>query len=171
MDRLHLNFVGMIGITILFLIGCQQSEINQVKNCYMKQAGRWVVCDQQHHYTFWYPSWIEEGSQVTKDVEVYTYDSPQTCSPSITGASKTEELSSINGKVEWGRVDVWEKFRGGDIPDWEHVFCKKEGTPPPREVYAFCTQNNGNTVVICIDQMKDNPALARQVFESFRWTD
>ena len=37
--------------------------------------------------------------------------------------------------------------------------------------YAFCAEKNGKAVAICIQQMTDDEAMAKQIFESFRWTD
>jgi hypothetical protein len=36
--------------------------------------------------------------------------------------------------------------------------------------YAMCSEKDGKTVVICISQMKDDPEMAKQIFETFRWT-
>lgn len=37
--------------------------------------------------------------------------------------------------------------------------------------YAFCAEKGGKAVAICIQQMTDDEAMAKQIFESFRWTD
>lgn len=37
--------------------------------------------------------------------------------------------------------------------------------------YALCSEKNGKTVVICISQVTDDPDLAEQIFETFRWTE
>lgn len=93
------------------------------------------------------------------------------CSPSLTGASQTENIEGTNGNSIWGKVDVWENFGEGDIPDWENVVCKKDGIPPPSEVYALCSEKDGKRVLICISQMTDNPGLAEEMFRTFRWGD
>jgi hypothetical protein len=35
--------------------------------------------------------------------------------------------------------------------------------------YALCSEKDGKTVLICISQVTDNPDLAKQIFETFRW--
>ena len=100
------------------------------------------------------------------------------CSPSITGASRTSPLETTPGKTNWGRVDAY------DTPeslDREPVLCS-----PPKvswlidaegnaklesSAYALCSEKDGKTVVICIGQMTDNPEMAKQIFETFRWVE
>lgn len=36
--------------------------------------------------------------------------------------------------------------------------------------FALCSEGNGKTVLVCITQMTDNPDLAKEIFETFRWT-
>ncbi len=36
--------------------------------------------------------------------------------------------------------------------------------------YALCSHKDGKTVVICISQMTQNEPLAKQIFDTFRWT-
>jgi len=104
------------------------------------------------------------------DVSIHMYPSISSrCSPSITGALQTENIAGTDGQTGWGRVDVWEEMEGGDLPDWQHVLCTKDGTPPPEEVYVLCSEKDGKTVVICLNEMTDNPSLAEQIFFTFRW--
>ena len=114
-------------------------------------------------------------------IHVYPPESirtPSSCSPSITGASRTSPLETTSGKTNWGRVDAY------DTPeslDREPVLCS-----PPKvswlidaegnaklesSAYALCSEKDGKTVVICIGQMTDNPEMAKQIFETFRWTE
>lgn len=37
--------------------------------------------------------------------------------------------------------------------------------------YAFCAEKDGKAVAICIQQMTDDEDMAREIFESFDWTD
>ncbi len=37
--------------------------------------------------------------------------------------------------------------------------------------YAFCAEKDGKAVAICIQQMTDDEEMARQIFESFHWTE
>ncbi len=38
-------------------------------------------------------------------------------------------------------------------------------------MYAFCSQKDSKTVVICFSQMTDNPELAEEIFKTFRWRE
>ncbi len=106
------------------------------------------------------------------DTAIYLYhlnDLP--CSSSTTGTSKTTNLDISEIHTIWGRVDVWEQWTDGNIPDWENVVCTKDGIPKPAEVYMLCSQKNEKTVIICIRQMTDNPELAEEIFRTFKWTE
>ena len=37
--------------------------------------------------------------------------------------------------------------------------------------YAFCSEHAGKQVTICISQQTDNPKLANEIFDSFKWTE
>lgn len=94
--------------------------------------------------------------------------SSSNCSPQLTGASITQSISKDSS---WGKVDFFEQYAGesGTI-DYEGMrpFCAGPSESPHR--YALCSQKNGKTVVICIEQMTDNPDLAEEIFSTFRWT-
>lgn len=105
-------------------------------------------------------------------IQSYDHLAPAHCNESITGASVTSEIQNANGKAAWGRVDAWDGYgrEGWEWPDnWQDIKCSKEGTPPPASVYALCAEKNGNSVIICINEMTDNPQLAKEIFETFRW--
>ncbi len=131
----------------------------------------------------------------------------ESCSPSITGASKTSSLNEAEG--EWGKVDFWDDSEAvyklyiqaddpsipqtiplcsppfpHDILDRQYVECTGDEKINCQNVqrqyeidhglysaYAFCSQKNGKTVLICISQMTDNPGLAEEIFRTFRWVD
>ena len=91
-------------------------------------------------------------------------------------------LPETGGETNWGRVDMWDT--GG-------LAYERYGTelcPPPTQKYAeqsdrsqgkridgsqsyvLCSQKAEKTVVICIAQVKDSPEMAKNIFETFRWT-
>lgn len=85
---------------------------------------------------------------------------------------------NILGQSNWGRVDFWDTY-GSEQGLIELPVC----TPPKimdhhsvpldttkNTAYAFCSEKDGKAVVICIQQNTDNPALAEEVFRSFKWT-
>ena len=94
------------------------------------------------------------------------------CSRHITGASQTKSLPKADGMAAWGRVDYWDnhELEGWEYQEWNDVVCTYAGNPGPKAVYALCSEKDDKTIVICINQMSDNPSLAKQIFETFRWT-
>ncbi len=113
------------------------------------------------YFYFGYPS---NGANGMRAIELHELHSP--CSPSLTGASQTEPLIISNGKAGWGRADIWELSKQeGYMFDTSNMKC---GAAP--HAYAFCSENDGKTVVICISQMTDNREQAKEIFETFRWT-
>lgn len=99
------------------------------------------------------------------------------CSQPLTGVSNTINLQD----GLWGKVDAFDAYLA-DFPPDTQPRCR----PPILEwsasedrgiqrmsndaAYAFCAEKNGKTVLICIEQQTDNPALAEEIFKTFRWT-
>ncbi len=121
-------------------------------------------------------------TSVTGDVLISFIADSSPCSPSLTGVSQTTDLPGTGGKTVWGRFADAEMMAVNAYPD---QLCHG---PPPSEkcadrhepfqfcddgsrTYALCSEKAGKTVVICISQQTDNPALAKQIFETFRWTE
>jgi hypothetical protein len=105
------------------------------------------------------------------DLSVYIYPEVNgACSVSITGSSKMSKFKDYSEKIQWGKVDVWEqrKIEGWEAPyPLSKVLCQ-ESMP---HTYILCSEKNSETVVICLNQITDNPDLAKQIFETFRWTE
>ncbi len=82
------------------------------------------------------------------------------------GVSDPMVSSSASAAViMYGRVDFWEITKGDfDLKDRPTCF------PAGGTSYALCSEHAGKQVLICISQVTDNPALAKQIFDSFRWT-
>ena len=110
------------------------------------------------------------------------------CSPSspsppsfYAGPREATALESANGDASWWRFTDTEMTSANVEPD---QLCKPpaptgkcvnrkpfEYCDDGRRVYALCSEKDGKTVVICISQMKDDPELAKQIFETFKWTE
>ncbi len=106
-------------------------------------------------------------------IEIYPPESISTlsaCSPSKLGISQINALPSTSGKAEWGKVDYWDKLVKGEPMDLD-VICTNYGIPHIPYIYGFCSEKDKRTVVICVNEMQDNPELAKQIFETFRWTN
>jgi hypothetical protein len=121
--------------------------------------------------------------RISTDYSVHIYpDHPASCSPSLIGTADLEEFSGTNGKVVWGRIGVTNVY-----DDYDDAVCAPPIAYPStseekdaawkgefrteRAAYALCSEKDGKTVVICISQMRDDPALAKEIFETFRWND
>ncbi len=105
------------------------------------------------------------------DIDIF-HEVNADCLPNITGALETKPISS-NGA--WGEVTG---FRSPADPETPEAYCMPQylfmGTTRKQGIannYAFCSIKDNKTVVICIDQTKDDPEMAKQIFESFRWTE
>lgn len=58
--------------------------------------------------------------------------------------------------------------------EWENCPQKQRDYEVAHDMYsayAFCAEKDGKAVAICIQQMTDDEDMAREIFESFRWTD
>jgi hypothetical protein len=104
------------------------------------------------------------------DMSMEKAESGSTCTAALTGASELVQLDNSAEKIQWGRVDFFEKYGGDGWIDYDgpRPLCAQPAEAVQR--YALCSEKGGKTVVICIYQMKDNPELAKKVFETFRWT-
>ena len=90
------------------------------------------------------------------------------CSGSLLGASHMQPLAQTQGS--WGEVDFYSQYGSEEgLIDYEgeRPLCAKPSSAHFR--YAFCSEKNNSTIVICILQVKDNRDIARQIFETFRW--
>ena len=111
---------------------------------------------------------IDDG----KDSYVDLYHLDSNCSPTTLGVSKPKDVSAADTKTLWGKVDFWKIYGGaqGYIDyDGPHPLCH-EGNSENGAAYAFCSEKDGKTVLICISQVSDNPNIANQIFDSFKWT-
>ena len=76
-------------------------------------------------------------------------------------------LQGKKDTTKWGKFD-WQHQR--DLPIGEgYFYCMP--SEPLNSLYVLCSEKDNKTVLICISQVTDNPDLAKQIFETFRWTD
>lgn len=57
---------------------------------------------------------------------------------------------------------------GLDCQERWRAYEKEHGL---RAGYALCSQRGDKTVVICLQQMKDDPKQAEEIFSTFRWIE
>ncbi len=82
---------------------------------------------------------------------------------------KKQENNSI---ILWGKVSGF----SGSV-DFKEPHCALEtgfgsrvdGTERFTTSYALCSEKDEKAIFICIMQVTDNPALAEQIFSTFRW--
>ena len=97
------------------------------------------------------------------DISIEIYSSSINGCKNI-GASKVLNIGDEN-KI-WGKVDFFDMYGNdheGPAPD-----CRPfvNGS-----AYVMCSEKNGKQVIICVSQATDNPEMAKQIFESFKWLD
>jgi hypothetical protein len=193
MGRLQKIIGGFL--TALFLIACDKT-IEKNAACYAASKDTTVACDLHRGYTYKQPAWIFQTAWQERSVDVTSYSfplqetelenfkrnfpespylskSPPICSSLLTGSSQLDVARRDDGSVTmWGRVDAWDRMReeGWESPQIDSVLCNINGISQPVSIYAFCAQKDDRTVVICVNEMRDNPNLAEDIFKSFRWT-
>jgi hypothetical protein len=122
--------------------------------------------------------------RTTDDFSVHIYPSLSSeCTPSLTGASEMQPLPGTGGDTQWGRFSDTDMTFGGGYPN---ALCRPPMTNSPKcsknkepfifcddgsRTYALCSEKDGKTVVICLSQMTDDPAMAEEIFSTFRWTE
>lgn len=89
-----------------------------------------------------------------------------TCTPSTIGSTEATKIDDPNSLK--GKVDFFEKYSAGDMPPDFADLCRP---PVSGAAYAFCSEKENKTVLICISQITDNPQLAEDIFKTFRWTE
>lgn len=158
------------------LIGCTSNSV-------IDESTNNKKCDEDFSYCINLPadmeksSWGETVGRSGAKVDhiasnEYSFNDPQssilevynTISCPLLGVSKPENLNGAS----WGKVDFWSnREHVMDIQN-EYPFCRPAGGQTGVG-YAFCAEKDGKAVAICIQQMTDNPELAKEIFESFKW--
>lgn len=198
MDKRLIYIIGILSIGLL--VGCTKS-VTSLTNCPDESVASIVNCDLERGYTLTYPPWLIEQDWQEREANMTIYAHPLThdeiaqfeeykiaipelenCSPDITGVppEDMQALPAANGDASWGKVNHREIDVHGMYP---FSLCK----PPVLHTdgpdywageayegagaYALCGEHNGKTVFICISQQTANPALAEEIFSTFRWLD
>jgi hypothetical protein len=174
--------LSLLGCSLLLLGSCvgtkkQISTDDNNRQAYVSPLGYTITAPlgfghagmdpSGQYYYFGYPDNDETGLSL---IEMHE-ENPTSCSPELTGASKVSSLSDGKEKIEWGRVDFFEKYGGNGWIDYDGTrpLCAQPDSAVQR--YTLCSEKGGKTIVVCIYQMKDDPELAKKIFETFRWTE
>lgn len=148
------------------LIHSQSYINNYVGYSFVVPTGFADTKDDDEGMYFGYSSTSEYGH-----FYVQSYDALQSkaCNSQLTGASKMELLNSDLANQIWGKVDFYDLYWTGDFPQGFEDLCRP--MLDPGAAYVLCAERNGKTVLICVSQAKDDPDMAKQIFESFRWAE
>ncbi len=67
-----------------------------------------------------------------------------------------------------GKVPRDEAEEEGACGQWRRDYELEHGL---YSAYALCSEKDGKTVVICLSQVIDDPKMAEEIFNTFRWTE
>jgi hypothetical protein len=175
--------IFILGLGCIFIVGCESA--NQLTTTSSSSSA-------SSHYSNFFDIKIPEAvtHQYIRDDESVAYTTfeapaneyksndyslvvypPQSlpadfaCTESNIGVSKAENFTAINSKTILGKVT----FTGYDYPP-NFIKCSSL-YGDNAATYAFCSEKDEKRVVICVSQMTDNPTLAKEIFETFRWTE
>lgn len=100
------------------------------------------------------------------------------CEPGYIGNSKVNKFEKDNEKSIWAKMEMLSTYDRPpsslcaiNAPDCTQRELFEGTCKTKTATYAFCSVKEDKEVAICIQQMTDNQELAKQIFESFRWTD
>lgn len=145
-------------------------------------TGEWITfVDDTSNFIIAYPADYPEGHpSFMSDMQIDR--SVPSCSASITGVSESESLSRANDKTIWGKVDAFDAPNPDFPPDtqprcrppvlkWDYDISRGGVIRLSNDAaYALCSEKDDKTVLVCLSQVTDNPALAEKIFSTFRWT-
>lgn len=181
-------------VLLLAITGCSEATTFKVNNK-QSELSIWDHFSLSTNYKFQEKILRDNGSlayttyntstteKKITDFAVHLYPSlQQSCTLTLIGASQT----NVMGVGQWGKVDYYNTLFHDPEPEEEppcrppkRVVCNADESycSPniPKEersaAYAFCADKDGKSVLICVAQMTDNPDQAKQIFETFRWTE
>lgn len=176
--------ITSLAAIFLFSVSCTGNKINNFQ-LYESPIGFQMevplgfkyseLAPSKKYYYFGYPKGNHTGLSTIEfynSLDFSKLNDFSNCSAEILGVSFPLTLNNKN--TLWGKMDFY-KDRG--MEGWEPssdeslLVCHGGGMNPPESVYAFCSEHDDKTVVICISQMTDNEAQAKEIFETFRWTE
>lgn len=161
-----------LSIAIFSLVSCEkprekESKIPEGYHLYESSEGYSTAVPQEYsfaenapskdYYYFGYPKSNKLGLGTVEFRKV----------PSCDRMGVTKPDSKMQGpiKILLGKIDFFEKY-GHDYEPTREPYCRPYESGAG---YSLCSQHNGKTVLICISQRVDNPALAEEIFKTFRW--
>jgi hypothetical protein len=183
----HTLKIFIFGSLCILFGSCYKTEVRSVpvpKNYFLYQSGDGYSISVPLGYKYSEPApsgkYYYFGYPANNAVNLSTiefYVDSSTCSPSRLGNLQAQSSNTNGTRSIWAKMlllDAYDRFQDTfcqpftpDCTDRQLFEGKCKSTAA---TYAFCSQKDGTTVAICINQMTDNPALAQQIFETFRWT-
>lgn len=97
------------------------------------------------------------------DIAIELYENEESCSEDLLGIWHPQKWEK-GVQAIWGRVDYFDTQ-----PDYvREPLCRPFVNG---EAYGFCAEKGEVTAVVCIAQATDNPQLAEDIFNTFKWTE
>lgn len=101
------------------------------------------------------------------DFSIWIFPKAQSCTS--LGIDEIQSANIDSDEAQWGKVKDYDMYDDLLDPDCR-IMPTEKGIKPKGTAYAFCAEKNNKMVIICIKQMTDDEAMAKEIFESFRWT-
>lgn len=190
MGPLRTNFYSEIalGLGLLALSGCSQMQDvprYQEKYTYMNSFSNFQLeIPKDYKHTTVDDEGVFFGYDKNEgdfSIQVYTPEGSRdtkACDAMSTGSRQVTSIEKVGNETFYARVPIMNMYdrvlnlycpEATDGCTQEQVFdgtCKTQAA-----MYAFCSESRGKAVVMCIHQQTDNPQLAEEIFNTFRWTD
>lgn len=189
------KLVVLILSFIFFLQACGMNQVNSSSSVEGSLNNYKKIIHETYLYEIAVPDGTDEryftteydSSYITKEIAfnvnrgaAHIFHSSPSCSPEVMGYPEiTAEIKEDGAQTIWGKV--YDDRGMGNTPSLE-ALCDYPPSPPGCSsigencddgtgAYAFCSEKNDKRVVICISQQTDDPALAEEIFKSFRWVE
>jgi hypothetical protein len=135
----------------------------------------------RNYYYFGYPK-----GNIRELTTIEIYSNFSSCTPFGLGVSDLKEREVEGTKVWTGLVDGYDvgimyDYAGHQVPPCVPPDLGFRVTPgdygdgmersDASAAYALCSEKDGKRVVVCVQQMMDDPEMAEAIFSTFKWTE
>lgn len=106
---------------------------------------------------------LEDPNLEDFGIHIYSFNQ-KNCPP--LAVTKPQQRKSQGAIISFGKVDDYEQYTGDAFAP--RIYCAP--WKPITSSYVLCSENNDRAVLVCINQVQDNPAIAEEIFSTFHWT-
>lgn len=186
-----MKYFSIVAASIIFLSGCSESEMVSMDYAapdpdfvtYTNTALHYVIDVPPNTFAAHPPStnisarftnYDElQPPPPTSGLHLTITGTTAPCSNALMGSSNTENFPGTGGDAIWGKVDI-QSMMG--VQSSNFVLCNAPKPVFDTEVnkpasYAVCSMKDGRAVVVCLEQVKDDQKIAKEIFETFKWAD